>query len=150
MRLSAGGRLIAAGVATACLCVLLAAAYLAPDPAGVGTTTRLGMEPCAFKTRTGLPCAGCGLTTSFNHAVRWEWLKSLWVQPLGTLLVLGTLATFWIGVLIAATGQPAHRTLTRGIAGREVRLIVGLVGFGIVAWGFKIGLTLLEWDGTNW
>ncbi len=150
VRVGTAGRAVAAGVAVACLLVLLAAAYLTPDPAGVGTTTRLGLVPCTFLSTTGLPCAGCGLTTSFNHAVRWEWLKSLWTQPLGTLLTVATAGSSWVGGYIAFTGRPVHRLLARAMNGSEVRWIIGLVGFGVVAWGWKIAVTLLGIDGTNW
>ncbi len=147
VRLGARGRLVAALVATACLAVLLAAAYLEPDAAGVGTTTRLGLRPCGFLENTGLPCAACGMTTSFNHFVRAEWLQSLWVQPMGFLLSVGTCLTFWAAAYIAVTGRPVHRLLKR-LPG--VKLLVLAVAFGIAAWAWKIGLTLAGIAGTSW
>jgi len=147
VRLGAHGRLVAALVATACLAVLLAAAYLEPDAAGVGTTTRLGLRPCGFLENTGLPCAACGMTTSFNHFVRAEWLQSLWVQPMGFLLSVGTCLTFWAAAYIAVTGRPVHRLLKR-LPG--VKLLVLAVAFGIAAWAWKIGLTLAGIAGTSW
>ena len=134
-------------MAAACLAVLVVAAYLHPDPAGVGTTTRLGMRPCGFLQTTKLPCAACGMTTSFNHFVRGDWDKSLWTQPMGFFLAVATCCAFWASVYISLTGRPAHRLLKRLPA---VKLIVLAVGFGIAAWAFKIGLTLSGAADTRW
>lgn len=147
LRLPAKGRILAALTAAVCLLVLMAAAYLEPDPAGVGTTTRLGVRPCGFLQQTGLPCAACGMTTSFNHFVRWQWHKSLWVQPMGFALAAATVGVFWTAAYIAATGRPAHRLLKR-LPG--VKLLVLAVAFGIAAWAWKIGLTLAGVAHTRW
>ena len=147
VRLSKRGRLGAALVAAGCLVILLIAAYMEPDPAGVGTTTRLGIRPCGFLQQTGLPCAACGMTTSFNHFVRGEWIKSIWVQPMGFGLAIATAATFWGASYIAATGRPAHRLLRR-LPG--VKLLVAAVAVGIAAWGWKIALTLGNAAHTQW
>ena len=146
VRLGGRGRLVAAGVALACLAVLVVAADLAPDPAGVGTTPRLGMRPCGFLQQTGLPCAACGMTTSFDHFVRFQWLRSVYVQPMGFLLAAGTCVTFWAALYIAWTGRPAHRLLRRLPA---TRLVVLFAAFGILAWGWKIALTLAGMSGTG-
>ncbi len=142
VRATANARLIAAVVAVACLALFAAAAYLTPDPAGVGTTTRLGLEPCNFLKTTGIPCAGCGLTTAFNHAVRWQFASAFYVQPLGAVLALLVPIAFWIAAAVAVTGRPIHKLVTRAIGGRGVNVIVASVGFGIFAWGWKIVTTL--------
>ena len=147
LRLDVRGRLLAAGIAAACLAVYAVAAYLAPDPAGVGTAGRLGMMPCGFLQRTGLPCAACGMTTSFDHFVRFQWLKSLWAQPMGFGLAAAAGVTFWSAAYVAATGRPAHRLLRRL---PTVRLVVFFVALGIMAWGWKIALTLTGHAGTVW
>ena len=147
VRLSSRGRLLAALIAAGCLLVLLIAAYLEPDPAGVGTTTRLGIRPCGFLQQTGLPCAACGMTTSFNHFVRADWIRSIWVQPMGFALAVATGLTFWSASYIAVTGRPAHLLLRR-LPG--VKLLVAAVAFGIAAWGWKIALTLAGMAGTHW
>ena len=147
VRLSRIGRWVAAGVAGACLVVLIVAAYLQPDPAGVGTEARLGMQECSFLMRTGLPCAACGMTTSFDHFVRGQWLRSAWVQPMGFVLAGATCLAFWISVYIAWTARPAHRLFKRL---PTVKLVVAIVGFGIAAWGWKIALTLGGIAGTAW
>jgi hypothetical protein len=147
LRLRSRDRLWAGLISAGCLAVLLAAAYLEPDPAGVGTTSRLGLGECGFLQNTGLPCAACGMTTSFNHFVRLEWMKSVWTQPMGFALAVATCATFWASLYIAATGRPAHRLLRR-LPG--VKLLVGAVALGILAWGFKMALTLGGIAHTHW
>ena len=149
VRVTALGRSMAAGIAAACLVVLVLAAYLAPDPAGVGTTPRLGLPPCEFLQRTEIPCAGCGLTTSFNHFVRFEFLDAIWVQPLGFALSAAAALTVWVAGYVAATGRPVHALIARSFAGRGAAVVVGIVAFAIAAWGWKIALTLLDRAGTG-
>lgn len=144
-RLGWRGRAVAALVSGVCLALFVAAAYLTPDPTGVGTTTRLGLRPCGFLMTTGLPCAACGMTTSYNHFVRGDLLASFWVQPMGFVLAIATGLCFWGAAYIAATGRPAHRLLQR-LPG--VKITIGAVGFGIAAWAWKILLTFLDAAGT--
>ena len=61
-----------------------------PDgsPKESGTHTQLLMPPCIFKSIYGLPCAGCGLTTSCSLAIRGDILWSLAANP-GGFYVLG-------------------------------------------------------------
>lgn len=59
-----------------------------PDPRGFGTHEQLGLWPCRMKQFTGLPCPGCGVTTSVTHAVQGRPLEALRVQPLGLLVAL--------------------------------------------------------------
>lgn len=139
MRLTRVGRFWCVLIALGCAGVLLAAAYLAPDPAGVGTTTRLGMAPCGFLERTGLPCAACGMTTSFNYAVRWQWAAAFWAQPMGLVLTIATAITFWGSAYAAATAVPVHRLVGR-LPG--AKLIVAFFALGIAAWAFKMVVTL--------
>src|SRR5579871_2040396 len=48
----------------------LLARWLEPDPRLFGTHQKLGFPPCTFRTLFGLPCPGCGMTTSFACLVR--------------------------------------------------------------------------------
>ena len=81
-----GDRLIALGIATGGMIVLIIAARLPPSPLGHGTHRGLGLPDCVFLQRTGLPCPSCGMTTSFSWFVRGNLLASLYVQPMGAVL----------------------------------------------------------------
>lgn len=143
VRATTTARLVAAGLAIACLTLLTAAAYLTPDPAGYGTTSRLGMPTCSFLERTGLPCAGCGMTTAFSHAVRWQWLDALIAQPFAVMMVLAASVTIWAGGYVAVTGRPVHRLISRSAAGRGGTIAILVVGLVIASWGWKLAWVTL-------
>src|SRR3954463_849404 len=128
--LDAGARLVALGVAAACLGVLLTAARLTPDPSGTSTHTQLGMQSCQFLAQTGLPCPSCGMTTSFAWFVRGNLLASLYVQPMGTVLAALTALTFWAALYIGLTGKPFAR-LMRMIPPRYY--VIPLLAWGLAA-----------------
>jgi hypothetical protein len=129
-----------------CLALLVTAAKLIPSPTGIGTHTELMMAPCAFLARTGLPCPTCGMTTSFAWFVRGNWLASFYVQPMGFVVAILAVATFWAGLYIALTGRPIHRLL-RFVPPRYYG--VPLTAFAILAWAWKIYIHLHGLDGWN-
>lgn len=143
-RLNLPHRAAAVIVAGGCLAVLLVAAWLQPNPIGIGTHEALHYKPCEFLARTGLPCPSCGMTTSFAWFVRGNVLASLWVQPMGFVLALLTAAGFWAALYIGLSGKPALRLLR--IVPARYYLIPPLV-FGIAAWGWKMFIVLNHLDG---
>lgn len=134
-QMSVLNRLFALAIAAGAMAVLIVAAYLQPDSHGVGTHTQLGMQPCQFLYRTGLPCAGCGMTTSFSHFVRGEWIASFVAQPFGMILAFASAATFWGAAYCAITGKAAYRLLK--IIPMKAHLWFWL-GMGIFGWLWKI------------
>lgn len=58
--------------------------WLAPDPAGVGTHTQLGLPTCGVYELFHKPCPSCGMTTAFALAARGRLGEALRVQPAGT------------------------------------------------------------------
>jgi hypothetical protein len=126
------------------LAALLTAVRLTPAPEGIGTHQAIGLQRCEFLYRTGLPCPSCGMTTSFAWFVRGNWLASFYVQPMGFVLALMCGGVFWAGIYMALSGAPIHRLLGQ-LPG--VVVVVGLVGFGIAAWGWKIFIHLQHIDG---
>jgi hypothetical protein len=139
-----GGRAFALFITGISLSVLLIALSLSPSPAGLGTHQALGYQRCQFLLTTGLPCPTCGMTTSFAHFVRGQWLASFYVQPMGFLLALITGAFFWASLYVAVTGKPIHRLL------RQVPmpvLILTMMSLAIAAWGWKIFIHLRGIDG---
>ena len=144
-QLSPAYRLLALGAALACLAVLLVAAYVTPNPAGVGThASSLHLQPCQFLQTTHLPCPGCGMTTSFAWFVRGNLLASVYVQPMGAALAAIAGGCVWVGLYIAVTGRPVYR-LFRLLPGRYY--LLPLLALGVLAWGWKIMLRLNNWDG---
>ena len=142
--LTGGQRLVAFGIAIACLAMLVTATRLSPSPEGHGTHTQIGLQNCAFFTNTGLPCPSCGMTTSWSWFVRGNVVASLYVQPMGTILAIIALWCVWVGFYVAFTGKAVYRLL-RVVPGRY--FCVPLVLFGIMAWGWKIYIHLAGMDG---
>ena len=143
-QLSPKGRLGAGLVACGCLAVLLIAAWLRPDKNGFGTHAQLGFQACQFKARTGLPCPSCGFTTAFTCFAHGKFLSSFYVQPMGALLALATAAAIWGGAYVAITGRPVYRLL-RLFPSRYY--LMPLLIFALLAWGWKVLLTLSGHDG---
>lgn len=135
VRLRAGARVLAGAVAVGALLVLCLAAWVTPSPSGVGTHLQLGLTPCGFLDRTGLPCGTCGMTTSFAHFVRGDVLASVSAQPLGFGLALAASATVWVGGYAAATGRPAYRVLRRLSPGWVAGVVLSSF---VIAWGWKM------------
>lgn len=84
---SAGHWLVLAVALFAVLTPIALGLLLEPDARGHGTHEQLGMRPCLTMERFGVPCPGCGVTTSVTLAVQGSWWESLRTQPLGTTLV---------------------------------------------------------------
>jgi len=132
-------RLVALGIATAAIAVLITAASLHPDASGMGTHQQLHLQPCGFLMRTGLPCAGCGMTTSFAYGVRLRLLTSFLTQPFGMILCVLTAASFWGGLYVAVTGRAAYRLLAMIPFKFHVAVWPSLA---LVAWLYKIVLVI--------
>ncbi len=135
---------MAATIALTCLSVLCIAAWLRPDHGGTGTHLQLGLLACAFKIRTGLPCPSCGFTTAFSYFAHGHFLASIYTQPMGTMLALASAVAVWIGFYIAVTGRPVHR-LFKLLSSRYY--LMPILSFALLAWGWKIFLTLTGRDG---
>jgi hypothetical protein len=143
-RVSIGGRVLATAIAAGCLGVLITAAVLVPSPTGVGTHTAMGLRPCQFLATTGLPCPGCGMTTSFSWFARGNIEASLYVQPMGTMLALLVAATFWGALYVSLTARPAYR-LAQRIPSRYY--LMYLPSLAIMAWAWKIWIRVHYFDG---
>jgi hypothetical protein len=144
-KVSPYARLVALAVAALAVAPLVIAVNLRPSPSGVGTHLSMGFQRCAFLTQTGLPCPSCGMTTSFAHFVRGQWLASLYVQPGGFFLALLCGALFWAALYMAITARPIHRLVNQLPGGIKTLPIV--LGFFILAWGWKIFIHLRGVDG---
>lgn len=144
VRLGFWARVLAFGIATACLTVLVLASQLRPSAAGVGSHQALGLKPCQFLQSTGLPCPSCGMTTSFAHFARGNFVASAYVQPMATALAAIAAATVWAALYVAFTGRPVYRLL-RLLPGRYY--LLPLLALAVLAWGWKILIHLNGLDG---
>jgi hypothetical protein len=138
-RIGIGARLLALVISLACLAVLCVAAYLSPSPSGTSTHTALGFHPCAFLETTHVPCPTCGMTTATSWFVRGHFVASLYTQPAGFLFAVLVAVTFWASLYIAVSGRPSYRMLTRLPINK---LIIGLLLFASLSWGWKIFIHL--------
>lgn len=114
--------------------LLVVAAQLSPDPAGVGTHSQLGLASCGFLDRTGLPCATCGMTTSFALAADGQLFAAFLNQPAGAILAVITA----IVALLAGYGMVRGVSLLPVLSSiwRPMTLIV-LASVVMVAWVYK-------------
>ncbi len=129
------GRYLAFAIAIASIGVLLTAISITPDPSGHSTHVQLGLAPCSFLQRTGIPCAGCGMTTSFAWLVRGHVLNSFITQPFGFVLAVCTAISFWAGLYVAITGKASYRLLK--MIPMKFHLFFWL-GFALLGWVWKI------------
>ncbi len=135
-------RLWATLVLVGCLAVLGLALYLAPAPRGYGTHEALfGTGPCGMLVMTGLPCPTCGMTTSFSHVVRGQWLRAFYVQPAGFMLALGTIALVVICIWTLIRG---HWPLTTFWLINPYRIFLALLVLLVGGWAFKIATGLAD------
>ncbi|MDP3277701.1 MAG: DUF2752 domain-containing protein [Deltaproteobacteria bacterium] len=68
--------------------VIATSAWLRPDARGFGTHQQLGLPPCEFSRQTGVPCPGCGLTTSFASMAHAHFVQAFSSHLMGPALFL--------------------------------------------------------------
>lgn len=104
---------------------------LTPDPRGFGTHQQLGLPPCSLELFFGIPCPGCGFTTSFALFVQGDWPSSLKANPAGFGLALGCslfIPWLWLSSLLGRTwgmNQPGRVLLW---------FLIGLNGIALIQW----------------
>ncbi len=106
-----------------------------PDPRGFGTHEQLGLAPCRTMEWAGIPCPGCGVTTSVSLL----WHGDLWAsfvnQPFGFLM--GVLVP--LGAVGAIVGHfRGHDLCADAAAMRWGRMLIALGVVMLVAWTYKI------------
>ncbi len=113
--------------------------FISPDERGFGTHERLGMPPCRMLQWSGVPCPGCGVTTSVSLAANGRFLDSIANQPFGFVCALLALAfcawAFW---------NAAHRR-DLGLVARTMRMrpwVRPLIVIATLSWIYKIVRTL--------
>lgn len=86
---------------------------------------------------TGVPCPGCGVTTSVTLAGQGRPWASLQTQPLGLFLAYGVpLLTLW-ALVMHLRGEDIYERFE----GRRLPWVRMLLVVGVFAWIFKIAST---------
>ena len=92
--------------------LLLIAAWLRPDPAGLGTHTQLGLPGCTAYSILGIRCPGCGMTTSWAHTMNGDLSSAIRANVGGVLLCFLAIATFpcflWMAIRGKSPGGICH------------------------------------------
>jgi hypothetical protein len=132
-------RVFWAVVAVMCAAALIAAGRLEPDPRGHGTHAQITRGPCLFRVVTGIPCATCGMTTSFAYMVRLQVLKAFAAQPFGAVMCIGAAAAVPLALFFAVTGRgPRPRIPSEWILAPALVLL-------ITGWIFKMLSFRSDW-----
>jgi hypothetical protein len=118
-RLSWVERVVLAAAGSVLVGLLVTAALLTPDPAGLGTHRQLGLPRCTIVEWYGIRCPSCGMTTSWAYLVRGRLISALVANAGGTLLALVAMAC---GPWLIASGLwgrwlagPPREGLTLGV-----------------------------------
>lgn len=120
--------------------VFITAALLTPNPHGHGTHTQLGLPPCGFLVMTGLPCPGCGLTTSFTFIMHGDLVSAAYANPFGLLLFFVSFSCAVTALLGLVRGWPVVPVLERLHAERwAILLAVG----SLLTWGIRLASSYL-------
>lgn len=115
--------------------LLVVASRLDAAPTGVGTHSQLGMAPCGFLDRTGMPCATCGMTTSFALAADGRLIDAFFNQPAGALLALLTA----IVALLSAYAMVKGMSLMPLVLALWKPMTIAAIAIMVLgAWGYKI------------
>lgn len=76
------------------LAVFCAAAWIHPDPSGLGSHTQLHLPPCGFYEVFHKPCPSCGMTTAFAWMMHLHPVEAFHAQPAGAAVFLSALFLF--------------------------------------------------------
>lgn len=137
MEYSRWGRFWAGVIGGGCAAVLIIAALLSPSPAGTGTHHQLGLPPCGFQLMVHVPCPTCGMTTSFAHAVRGQWLQAARAQLGGLVLAIACVAVMMLSGYATATGR---KFVVNWYRVNPANVVWGVAMFFVAAWVLKIVL----------
>jgi hypothetical protein len=127
-------------IALALMCLFLIAGFatavnLNPSPLGMGTHQSLGLPPCSFVTIFGVRCPTCGMTTSFSHFVRGQWMSAAQANIAGlTLACLCSVMIPW-GIASLCVGrlwriEDPHRA--------ALWLVGSVTGLSLLQWAVRM------------
>jgi hypothetical protein len=110
-----------------------------PDERGFGTHEQLGLPSCKLMDWTGVPCPGCGVTTSVAFASRGHVLDALRTQPFGLVVALTIVALPVWALALHLSGQDLYRALQ---SRRAVKVGLALAVLLAIGWIYKLIVVL--------
>ena len=134
-------RFAAALTLAACLALLILAAWLNPDPRGVGTHQQFGFPTCTMIALFGYPCPTCGMTTAFAHAVRGQLISAFQAQPAGLLMAVGTFLAAVLSVGVLVTGKV---WLVNWYRVSPARVTLAIIAVVLASWVYKLVAGILS------
>jgi Protein of unknown function (DUF2752) len=100
------------------------------------THRQLGLPPCTFYEKTGLPCPSCGMTTSFALLIRGDLWHSAQANFAGTLL--GTFCLFLIPWSLASIWKQ-RLLFVRSFETMMTILVASFMGIMLLRWAVVAG-----------
>ena len=129
-----------AGAVLAVSCFFLGlAAWMEPDPRGLGTHQQLGLPPCSSMMLLGYPCPTCGMTTAFSHAVRGRMVAAFGAQPAGLLLALVTVIAAGVSLSVVVSGRVWTVNWFRL---SPAKLLIMVIVIAVGSWLYKLAVSL--------
>lgn len=122
----------------ACLVVVafvVLGAFVSPDERGFGTHEKLGLPPCGILKVTGIPCPGCGVTTSVSLAASGQFADSFVNQPFGLFFALSSAAFALFAFWTHFRGKDLYE-IVRKLRFRRWGIAIG-IAMG-VSWIYKV------------
>ena len=121
-------------VAAVGIAVVVLLARVDPDPRGHGTHELLGLPPCGWPERYGMPCPTCGVTTAACHLVHFSPWRAVVTQPFGAALAA-------LGLLVLATALAdlarGRSFLARAYTLPLSRWLLGGTALLLLSWWYK-------------
>ncbi len=129
-------RLMAFLAAALPLVLLGVTTQLSPSASGLGTHQQLGLPPCSTRVFFGIPCPACGMTTSWAHFVRGQFLKSAQSNIGGLALAFYCLAFALVSAKTAFLGDWPSIRVQKWLAFSLMAIAIVTV----VSWIFRLGI----------
>ena len=115
--------------------VFILAAWLDPDPAGLGTHTQLHLPPCGFYEVFHKPCPSCGMTTAFAMMIHGHPVRAVRAQPAGAaVFVAAVLLAFYLPWAWARRRPPLALLDSPAF----LPIVLGLITIILVVWVVRV------------
>lgn len=134
--------LLGFGLAAIALIVVLAT-VVEPDARGFGTHERLGLPACIPMEKWGIPCPGCGVTTSIALAWHGQVQASIHNQPFGFITAVALPSYAIWAIVTALCGRNLATSVSRWRLGWFGIVLVAVMA---LSWLYKLAL-VREWIG---